>query len=65
MEALKVFTSVFMPPVGVYLQKGVGKSLWINIPLTALGIIPGIIHAIWCLEEEKFTFSLDRWIAKI
>lgn len=65
MKTLKILSSIFIPPLGVFLQKGIGSAFWINIPLTALGIIPGAIHAIWCLEGEKATFPLDRWVSRI
>ncbi len=65
MKSLKILSSIFVPPIGVFLQSGFSRSFWINLPLTALGIIPGAIHAIWCLEDEKPTFSLDRWVSRI
>lgn len=37
----------FLPPVGVFLTRGVSMRLLINIGLTLLGYIPGILHAVW------------------
>jgi uncharacterized membrane protein YqaE (UPF0057 family) len=28
-----------------------GKHFWINVLLTILGYIPGIIHAIWVISK--------------
>jgi uncharacterized membrane protein YqaE (UPF0057 family) len=39
------------PPAGVFLQVGIGMQLWINILLTILGYIPGIINAVWVIEK--------------
>ncbi|TEB31257.1 hypothetical protein FA13DRAFT_1629272, partial [Coprinellus micaceus] len=33
-----------LPPLGVFLERGCGADLLINILLTCLGYIPGIIH---------------------
>jgi uncharacterized membrane protein YqaE (UPF0057 family) len=35
--------------VGVFLQVGLRPQFWINILLTLLGYVPGIIHAAWII----------------
>jgi uncharacterized membrane protein YqaE (UPF0057 family) len=40
-----------LPPLGVFLQVGIGKHFWINILLTLLGYIPGIVHAVWVIAK--------------
>ncbi len=55
----KILAAVFIPPLGVYLESGLGKRFKINIILTLLGVVPGVIHAIWGLTEEKKGFGLD------
>ncbi len=37
--------------VGVFLQVGFGLHFWLNILLTILGYIPGIIHAVWVITK--------------
>ena len=32
---------------------GLGKHFWINIVLTLLGIIPGIVHAVWIIAKKN------------
>lgn len=61
MKSLKILISVIFPPLGVLISRGFSKSFWLNIPLTLMGVIPGVIHAIWCLEAEKSRLRLDRW----
>ena len=41
-----VFT-IILPPLGVLLDKGIGGAFLLNIILTLLGYIPGLIHAFW------------------
>ncbi len=53
MEIVKIILAIILPPVGVFLQVGVGKHFWINIILTILGYIPGIVHAVWVIAKKK------------
>jgi uncharacterized membrane protein YqaE (UPF0057 family) len=49
MDILRIVLSVIIPPVGVFLQVGLGLQFWLNILLTLLGYFPGLIHAIWVI----------------
>ena len=53
MELVKIIISIILPPLGVFLQVGIGKHFWLNILLTILGYIPGIVHAIWVIAKNK------------
>lgn len=53
MDIIRIIAAIFLPPLGVFLQVGIGKDFWINILLTFLGYIPGIIHAIWIIARVK------------
>ncbi|ORX63235.1 hypothetical protein BCR32DRAFT_293253 [Anaeromyces robustus] len=45
-DIFKFFFAIIFPPLGVFLEKGCGKDLLINVLLTILGLyICGIIHA--------------------
>ena len=48
-DVLRVLLSILLPPVGVFLQVGIGVHFWLNILLTLLGYVPGIIHAVWVI----------------
>ncbi|PNS20236.1 hypothetical protein CAC42_5686 [Sphaceloma murrayae] len=48
-DILKIIIAIFLPPVGVFLERGCGADLLINILLTVLGYIPGIIHALYII----------------
>ncbi|RFC62778.1 YqaE/Pmp3 family membrane protein [Fulvimarina endophytica] len=49
MDIIRIILAIILPPLGVFLQVGLGKHFWINILLTILGFIPGVIHAIWVI----------------
>ncbi|ETX16533.1 hypothetical protein OCH239_01525 [Roseivivax halodurans JCM 10272] len=51
MDLIRIILAVILPPLGVFLQVGLGKHFWINILLTLLGYIPGIVHAIWVIAR--------------
>lgn len=44
--------AILLAPLEVFLQGGIGGHFWLNILLTILGYIPGIIHAIWILLKR-------------
>ncbi|OBZ82628.1 Plasma membrane proteolipid 3 [Choanephora cucurbitarum] len=41
--------AIILPPLGVLLERGCVCDFWINIALTVLGYIPGIIHALYII----------------
>lgn len=52
MDLLRILLAILLPPVGVFLQVGIGPQFWINILLTLLGYIPGIVHAVWIIARR-------------
>lgn len=51
-DFLRILLAIFIPPLGVFLQVGLGAAFWINILLTLLGYIPGVIHAVYVIASE-------------
>lgn len=49
MDILRILLSIILPPLGVFLQEGIGFHFWLNILLTLLGYVPGIVHAVWII----------------
>jgi len=45
-SALAVIAAIFLPPLGVFLGRGLGRDFWIDTLLTLLGWIPGVIFAL-------------------
>jgi uncharacterized membrane protein YqaE (UPF0057 family) len=52
MDCLRVVLSLIIPPVGVFLQVGFSFHFWLNILLTLIGYIPGLVHAIWIIATR-------------
>lgn len=46
-KIVALIVCLILPPLAVFLKKGAGKDLVINIVLCLLFYIPGLIHAIW------------------
>ncbi|MEQ9618916.1 MAG: YqaE/Pmp3 family membrane protein [Deltaproteobacteria bacterium] len=53
MDLIRILVAILLPPLGVFLQVGIGKDFWINILLTLLGYIPGIVHAVWVIARKS------------
>lgn len=49
MDIVRIIIAILLPPLGVFLQVGIGPQFWLNILLTLLGYVPGIIHALWII----------------
>lgn len=49
---LEILLAILLPPLGVFLQEGFGKHFWINVLLTLLGYIPGLVHAVWIIARR-------------
>ena len=52
MDIVRIILSVLLPMLGVFLQVGRSPQFWINILLTLLGYIPGIVHAVWIIARR-------------
>lgn len=46
-KIVAAIVSILLPPVAVFLKKGAGKDLAINILLCFLFWLPAILHALW------------------
>lgn len=52
MDIVRIILAIVLPPLGVFLQVGLTLHFWINIILTILGYIPGIVHAVWIIARR-------------
>ena len=50
-KILLIILAILLPPVAVFLKKGADLNLVINIVLWVLGVLPGIIHALWVVTR--------------
>ena len=47
-KILQVIVCFFIPPLAVYMKKGqIDNAFWINVVLTLLGGVPGVLHALY------------------
>ncbi|KAJ3798722.1 hypothetical protein GGU11DRAFT_864430 [Lentinula aff. detonsa] len=54
-DICKILIAIFIPPLGVFLERGCNADFLINILLTILGYIPGIIHGM----PRSFSLSIN------
>lgn len=52
MDIIRIIIAIILPPLGVFLQVGISGHFWLNILLTILGYIPGIVHAVWVIAKK-------------
>ncbi len=50
-DIFKVIFAILLPPVGVFMEVGFKGHFWLNVLLTILGYIPGIIHALYVIMK--------------
>lgn len=48
-DPIKIILAIFLPPLGVLLEVGLGLHFWLNIVLTLFGWLPGIVHACYVI----------------
>lgn len=52
-DLIRILLSILLPPLGVLLEVGLTKHFWINLVLTLLGYIPGLVHAIYIIASKR------------
>lgn len=48
-----IILAIFLPPVAVFMKKGIMPTFWINLILTLIFFIPGLVHALWVVTKDK------------
>jgi len=48
-----ILLCIFLPPIGVFLMRGVGGALILNIILVFVFFLPATIHALWLALSDK------------
>ena len=54
---IKVILALFLPPLAVFLHVGFNNQFWINLLLTILLFIPGMIHALYIITMKPQTMT--------
>ena len=52
-KIIQIILALFLPPVAVVISKGIGKDFVINIILTIIMFVPGVIHAFYVTMGQK------------
>lgn len=52
MDLIRYGLAIFIPPLAVLTQVGLGMHFWLNLLLTFMGWIPGVIHAFYVIATE-------------
>lgn len=53
MDIIRILFALFLPPVAAFLQVGLSMHFWINVLLTLLGGLPGVVHALWLVVTKR------------
>jgi uncharacterized membrane protein YqaE (UPF0057 family) len=46
---MQVIFAAVLPPLGVFFTVGLRGQFWLNLVLTLLGYVPGVVHAFYVL----------------
>lgn len=46
---LLIIIAVFIPPLAVFLDRGISKEFWISLILTLIFFVPGMIYSLYVL----------------
>ena len=53
MNLLRILLAILLPPLAVFLTVGIRGAFWLNILLTLLGYVPGLVHAVWVIARRN------------
>jgi uncharacterized membrane protein YqaE (UPF0057 family) len=48
-----IVAAVLLPPLGVYLERGLGSHFWIAAALTLLAYLPGVAFALYSILVDR------------
>jgi uncharacterized membrane protein YqaE (UPF0057 family) len=51
-KIIMVLLAILLPPIAVYLKKGIGNDLIINVILCVFFYLPGSLHALWLILKK-------------
>lgn len=53
MGILDIILAILLPPLAVGLRTGINGTFFLNVVLTIIGWLPGVIHAFIVLSKNK------------
>jgi len=42
-----LIAAILLPPLGIFLERGMARDFWISVPLTILFFVPGVLFALF------------------
>ncbi len=45
----EIIAAILLPPLGVFLNRGLGSAFWISVVLTILAFVPGVVYALYVI----------------
>jgi uncharacterized membrane protein YqaE (UPF0057 family) len=48
-----IIAALLLPPLAVFLDEGISRDFWIDVALTCLGFLPGVIFAFFVLLRKR------------
>lgn len=58
-DFIKILFAILLPPLAAFIERGLSADFIINIFLTILFWIPGVIHALYLIY--RYSFYKDTW----
>jgi uncharacterized membrane protein YqaE (UPF0057 family) len=52
-RVILILLAIFIPPLAAFFVVGLGLHFWLNLLLTLLGGIPGMVHALWLVVKRE------------
>ena len=46
---IQILIAIFLPPLSVFMQRGLGGAFLLNVVLTIIAVLPGSLHALYLL----------------
>jgi uncharacterized membrane protein YqaE (UPF0057 family) len=53
MAALQIVAAILLPPLGIFLSRGLGRDFWIGIVLTLIAFLPGVVFALYVVLHDR------------
>lgn len=53
MSVLMILLTILLPPSPVAIKEGIGVQLLLNVLLTLIGWLPGVVHAFWVQTRSE------------
>lgn len=47
-----IIIAIILPPLAMLIETGLGKQFLINLVLTMIGFVPGVVHAVYVIARS-------------